>query len=123
VIAVLEPLIGAARPGEGAAEPSGQGDEHDEPLWDELDLPDLSPVPQAPYSGVSEREMPEPDQPGDSLTRVVDLLSAAPVSIDDIARQSGLSVRVVQSTLLELELAGRLERHGGNAVSLIAARA
>jgi DNA processing protein len=53
----------------------------------------------------------------------VDLLSAAPVSIDDIARQSGLSVRVVQTTLLELELAGRLERHGGNAVSLIAARA
>lgn len=123
VIAVLEPLIGAARPGEGAAEPSGQGDEHDEPLWDELDLPDLSPVPQAPYLNVSERDMPEPDQPGDSLTRVVALLSAAPVSIDDIARQSGLSIRVVQTTLLELELAGRLERHGGNAVSLIAARA
>jgi DNA processing protein len=28
----------------------------------------------------------------------------------------------VQMTLLELEIAGRLERHGGNAVSLLAGR-
>jgi DNA processing protein len=37
-------------------------------------------------------------------------------------RQSGLSIRTVQMTLLELEIAGRLERHGGNAVSLLAGR-
>jgi DNA processing protein len=123
VIAVLEPLIGAARHGDGAAEPSGRGADQDEPLWDELDLDELSPVPQAPYSGVSERDAPEPDRPGDSLGRVIELLSAAPVSVDDLARQSGLPIRVVQTTLLELELAGRLERHGGNAVSLIAAGA
>ena len=34
----------------------------------------------------------------------------------------GASIRQVQMALLELEIAGRLERHGGNAVSLIAAR-
>jgi DNA processing protein len=43
------------------------------------------------------------------------------VSIDELARQSGLPVRTVQMTLLELELMGRIERHGGNAVSIIAA--
>ena len=76
-------------------------------------------MPQASYSGIAERERPEADSSGQSLSRVVDLLSAAPVSVDDLARQSGLPIRVVQTTLLELELAGRLERHGGNAVSLI----
>ena len=118
---MLEPLIGAGRPADGASEPPGRREEDDEPLWDELDVPELSPVPQAPYSGVAERDPPEPDEPGESLSRVVDLLSAAPVSVDDLARQSGLPIRVVQTTLLELELAGRLERHGGNAVSLIVA--
>jgi DNA processing protein len=42
--------------------------------------------------------------------------------VDDLVRQSGLPIRVVQMTLLELEIAGRLERHGGNLVSLIANR-
>jgi DNA processing protein len=53
---------------------------------------------------------------------VVDLLGPSPVAVDDLVRQSGLPIRVVQTTLLELEIAGRLERHGGNAVSLIADR-
>ena len=43
----------------------------------------------------------------------------APVSIDDLARQSGLPIRTIHTTLLELELAGRIERHGGNAVSIV----
>jgi DNA processing protein len=47
------------------------------------------------------------------------LLGAAPISIDELVRLSGLPIRVVQTTLFELELRGRLERHGGNAVSLI----
>jgi len=53
---------------------------------------------------------------------VLDLLGPSPIAVDDLVRQSGLPTRVVQTTLLELEIAGRLERHGGNAVSLIAAR-
>jgi len=57
-----------------------------------------------------------------SATGLIELLGPSPVSIDDLVRQSGLSIRTVQMTLLELEIAGRLERHGGNAVSLIAGR-
>jgi len=49
---------------------------------------------------------------------VIDLLSPTPVAIDEIVRQSGLAPAVVQTVLLELELAGRLERHAGGRVSL-----
>jgi DNA processing protein len=41
-------------------------------------------------------------------------LSPAPVSIDDLTRQSGTSPRIVRMVLLELEIAGRIERHGGH---------
>ena len=49
---------------------------------------------------------------------VVGLLGPAPVSPDELARQSGLSIRAVNGILLELELAGRLVRHAGSGVSL-----
>jgi DNA processing protein len=50
---------------------------------------------------------------------VIGLLSHAPVSIDELIRQSALPPATVQTVLLELELAGRLERHAGARVSLI----
>ena len=49
---------------------------------------------------------------------VLDLLSPTPVAVDEIVRQSGLAPAIVQTILLELELAGRLERHAGGRVSL-----
>ncbi len=49
---------------------------------------------------------------------VQNLLSHAPVQIDEIIRQSGLAPATVQTVLLELELGGRLERHAGGRVSL-----
>jgi DNA processing protein len=52
-------------------------------------------------------------------TRIVDLLGPSPVSLDDLIRMSGASPATVRTVLLELELAGRLERHGGGLVSLI----
>jgi DNA processing protein len=55
----------------------------------------------------------------DDKTLVTQLLGPAPVSIDDLARQSGLPIRTIHMALLELELAGRIERHGGNAVSIV----
>lgn len=51
--------------------------------------------------------------------RIVDLLGPSPVSLDDLIRMSGASPTIVRTVLLELELAGRLERHGGGMVSLI----
>src|SRR3954464_7788684 len=51
--------------------------------------------------------------------RIVTLLGPSPVSLDDLIRMSGLSPTLVRTVLLELELAGRLERHGGGLVSLM----
>lgn len=50
---------------------------------------------------------------------VVALLSSGPTPVDEILRQCQTSPSIVAGVLLELELAGRLERHPGNAVSLI----
>ena len=55
----------------------------------------------------------------DERNRIVGLLSPAPVSMDDLVRLSKTSPRIVRMVLLELEIAGRLERHGGGLVSLI----
>jgi DNA processing protein len=44
---------------------------------------------------------------------VSDLLGHTPVLVDEVVRLSGLPSAVVQTSLLELELAGRLERHAG----------
>jgi DNA processing protein len=41
------------------------------------------------------------------------------VAIDDLVRLSHTSAAVVRTVLLELELAGRVERHGGGMVSLV----
>ena len=49
---------------------------------------------------------------------VTDLLGPTPVQIDELVRQSGVAPATVQTVLLELELAGRLERHAGGKVSL-----
>lgn len=49
---------------------------------------------------------------------IIDLLGAAPIEIDEIIRQSGQSPALVLTILLELELAGRIERHFGNRVSI-----
>jgi DNA processing protein len=73
--------------------------------------------------GVRQERSPyRPAQAGsdpDDVARrsVADLLGPTPVAVDEIVRQSGLTASVVQSVLLELELAGRLERHAGGRVS------
>jgi DNA processing protein len=41
------------------------------------------------------------------------------VSIDDLIRMADAPAAMVHTVLLELELAGHLERHGGGLVSLI----
>jgi DNA processing protein len=58
------------------------------------------------------------DASDDERGVVLNLLSHAPVQVDEIIRQSGLAPATVQTVLLELELGGRLERHAGGRVSL-----
>jgi DNA processing protein len=50
---------------------------------------------------------------------VLQCLGPAPTPVDEIVRQCQVSAAAVQAILLDLELAGRLERHRGNAVSLL----
>ncbi|MGB8274835.1 MAG: DNA-processing protein DprA [Alphaproteobacteria bacterium] len=50
--------------------------------------------------------------------RVTESLGPTPVLVDEIVRECQLSSATVSTILLELELAGRLERHPGNRVSL-----
>ena len=50
---------------------------------------------------------------------VSSLLSAAPVAVDELVRQSKSSAASVQLALLELEIAGQLERHAGGKVSRV----
>jgi DNA processing protein len=60
------------------------------------------------------------DEPDHSdRARVIGLLGPSPVGIDDLIRLAGTSATTVRIVLLELELAGRLERHGGGLVSII----
>ena len=49
--------------------------------------------------------------------RIAELLGPVPVPVDELVRQSGCAASVVSLVLLELELAGRLERHAGGRVS------
>jgi DNA processing protein len=59
----------------------------------------------------------EPDA-GDRA-RIINLLGPSPIGLDDLIRMACTSPTIVRTVLLELELAGRLERHGGGLVSLI----
>ncbi len=66
-----------------------------------------------------------PVLPGDgevaaARATVTECLAPTPVTVDEIIRQCQLSPSVVSLVLLELELAGRLERLPGNQVALLA---
>jgi DNA processing protein len=91
VIAVLRPILG-------------------QPLERSMDEP--VPAPIAPPPPTAE---PGTEERG----RIIELLGPTPVSIDDLVRLAGRSPAVVRIVLLELEVAGRLHRHGGGLVSLV----
>ena len=93
VLAVLRPILG-------------------QPLERSMQEPQLvAPTPPVPA--------PQPEPAGDERTRIVQLLGPTPVGIDDLVRLAGRSPAVVRIVLLELEVAGRLQRHGGGLVSLV----
>ena len=93
VIAVLEPILGRG-----------------------LDLP-APTLEQAPDH---EAPLPLDSEPAaDERSRIIALLGPTPTAIDDLVRLSRTSPAIVRTVLLELEIAGRLERHGGALVSLL----
>ena len=68
----------------------------------------------AQASDPAEREV------ADARPLLLELLSPEPVAVDELLRACPFSPAAVQTVLLELELAGRLARHPGNRVSLLA---
>ena len=63
---------------------------------------------------------PGPEEAGSARAQVLDLLGPSPVAVDDLLRQCHVSAAALAEVLLELDLAGRLERLPGNRVSLLA---
>jgi DNA processing protein len=68
--------------------------------------------PTADYEPISEQIDEEAGETVESL------LGPSPVPVDEIIRLSGAPAGSVQMALLELDLAGRLDRHAGGKVSL-----
>jgi DNA processing protein len=82
--------------------------------------PMLERAPEAPSGAFS---APPPDEMSDEpaedeRSRVLEALGPSPVEVDAIIRFTAVPARTVQVVLLELELAGRIERYPGQRVSL-----
>jgi len=83
-----------------------------------------------PIGGGRPRPAPSPDPPPDLAgapppaaglrARIVEALGPSPVGLDLLIAHVGGDAAAVHLVLLELDLAGRLERHPGAAVSLVA---
>jgi DNA processing protein len=72
----------------------------------DLAEPDLAPLPA-----------PAEDDADKARALVIERLSPSPTAVDELVRQTELPPALVASALLELELAGRIERHPGNRVA------
>jgi DNA processing protein len=82
--------------------------------------PMLERGPDLPLTEPEWDDQPLGREPENSdRSRIVELLGPTPVSLDDLIRLSDCPPAVVRTVLLELELAGRLDRHGNSFVSLL----
>ena len=82
----------------------------------ELDL--FSPnEADEPADEAGDRPLAPPPNDDERLV-IVQALGPTPVEIDDIIRHTALPASSVYLVLLELDIAGRLERHAGGFVSL-----
>lgn len=70
------------------------------------------------YDGSPETS-PEENELRSARREILELLDPHPVDVDELLRRCQLSRAAMLTVLLELELAGRLERHPGNRVSLL----
>ena len=99
-----------------------------EPLWGEQSLFGVDPgaTPRSCPGDELDAARDGANQPADdgdgARDRIVALLGPSPVSLDELARAAEASTREVRVTLIELELAGRVEFSGGNRVALRPAR-
>ena len=80
--------------------------------------PELTPAPGTPLVAPPAAQPARDVAPEDILKAVLTALGPAPVAVDAVARQTGLNAQAVQIALLELDLAGRIERQGQSLVAL-----
>ena len=73
--------------------------------------------PDQPLLPFNAPRLPDEAEIEEARPRILSLLSPTAVNIDEIIRLSELAPAIVMTILLELELAGRIERHFGNRVS------
>ena len=80
---------------------------------------ELGPVGRVRSSVIPYRPEPELVNGDDNAVDLVEeLLGPSAVPVHEVIRRSGASSGAVQMALLELDLAGRLDRHAGGKVSL-----
>jgi DNA processing protein len=91
-----------------------------ETLWDEMEglAPaelTASPAFAPTFSNEDERreDLGAPALDAPSRLRIEALLGPSPVVIDDLARAGGCTIGETRPVLQELEIEGRIERHGG----------
>ena len=78
------------------------------------------PVPPSAHEQPQEPLGPAHAEPAaDERARLITLLGPTPVLTDNLVRLSRSSPTIVRALLLELEIAGRLARHGAGLVSLV----
>ncbi len=80
--------------------------------------PHLAPRLASPPSPPAAAPPPGPAELALAMSRVLEHLSPSPVAVDELIRQCRLPAAVVSAVLLDLELAGRLERQAGHQVAL-----
>ncbi|QEE39776.1 MULTISPECIES: DNA-processing protein DprA [unclassified Methylobacterium] len=121
VLAVIGPIIDRG-PDPDAAPARDRPDFAEQPdFWDEIDLDRRADLLNDSTRMAAGPDAPavEPEEPTDDRQRIIALLGPCPIGTDELARSAGVGARVVQTVLLELELDGRIERHGSGAVSLL----
>lgn len=130
IVAALAPLVDKG-PAQQSLFDADDMNQEGEPLWDEFDWLNIDPAPTAHRSaydpGLYDSADPKYNERSQFASQmqegahlIAGLLSTSPVDVDELVRNSGLSVRIVQMALLDLELEGKLVRHPGNLVSLLA---
>lgn len=73
--------------------------------------------PTLTFGGLASGEPPL--EPADNdRDRILEALGPTPVELDELIRFTGLPTRTAHVVLLELDLAGRIERHPGQRISL-----
>ena len=91
-----------------------------EPLRDRPEPPSVRSM-RLPRAAGPPRERPSvgrPQPPGSIQERVLAALGPAPLAVDELIRECDAPAPDVQAALLDLELAGRIDRQPGNRVCL-----